>query len=82
MITNDESEKQTALDAIRELLDGHFREAVESADDDGTFSLGFRVKFSRSHVPTKVKVTCRVSKVTTDEIETSADDPEQAKLPL
>ena len=40
------------------------------------------MKFSRSHVPTKVKVTCRVSKVTTDEIETSADDPEQAKLPL
>jgi hypothetical protein len=82
MTTIDQSEKQAALDAISELLDGHFREAVESADEDGTFNLGFRVKFSRSHVPTKVKVTCRVSKVMTDEIETTAEDPAQPKLPL
>jgi hypothetical protein len=27
------------------------------------FSLGFRVTFDRSHSPTKLKVTCRVSKV-------------------
>ena len=76
------TEKQTALDAVKELLDTHFDEAEDSADEDGKFSLGFRMTFDRSHSPTKLKVTCRVSKVTTDEIECSIDDPAQAKLPL
>ncbi|RYD48396.1 MAG: hypothetical protein EOP83_26585 [Verrucomicrobiaceae bacterium] len=76
------AECQAAVAAVKELLDDHFREAEDSADDDGKFSLGFRVTFDRSHSPTKLKVTCRVSKVTTDEIECSIDDPDQAKLPL
>jgi hypothetical protein len=76
------NEKQTAIDAVKELLDAHFNDAEDCADDDGKFSLGFRVTFDRSHSPTKLKVTCRVSKVTTDEIECSVDDPAQAKLPL
>ena len=76
------AECQAAIDAVKELLDTHFTEAEDSADEDGKFSLGFRVTFDRSHTPTKLKVTCRVSKVTTDEIETSIDDPNQAKLPL
>jgi hypothetical protein len=76
------TEKQTALDAVKELLDTHFDEAEDCADEDGKFSLGFRMTFDRSHSPTKLKVTCRVSKVTTDEIECSIDDPAQAKLPL
>ena len=76
------NEKQTAVDAVKELLDTHFNDAEDCADDDGKFSLGFRVTFDRSHSPTKLKVTCRVSKVTTDEIECSVDDPAQAKLPL
>jgi hypothetical protein len=75
------AECQAAVDAVKELLDAHFDEAEDSADD-GKFSLGFRVTFDRSHSPTKLKVTCRVSKVTTDEIECSIDDPAQAKLPL
>jgi hypothetical protein len=76
------TECQAAVDAVKELLDAHFDEAEDSADEDGKFSLGFRVTFDRSHSPTKLKVTCRVSKVTTDEIECSIDDPDQAKLPL
>lgn len=76
------SECKAAIDAVKELLDEHFSEAEDSADDDGKFSLGFRVSFDRSHSPTKLKVTCRVSKVTTDEIECSIDDPNQPKLPL
>ena len=40
------------------------------------------MRFDRSHSPTKLKVTCRVSKVITDEIECAIDDPNQAKLPL
>ena len=75
------AECQAAVDAVKELLDTHFDEAEDSADD-GKFSLGFRVTFDRSHSPTTLKVTCRVSKVTTDEIECSIDDPNQAKLPL
>ena len=75
------TECQAAIDAVKELLNTHFDEAEDSADD-GKFSLGFRVTFDRSHSPTKLKVTCRVSKVTTDEIECSIDDPNQAKLPL
>jgi hypothetical protein len=75
------AECQAAVDAVKELLDAHFDEAEDSADD-GKFSLGFRVTFDRSHSPTKLKVTCRVSKVITDEIECSIDDPNQAKLPL
>ena len=74
------AEKASALDAIRELLDTYFPEAEDSADDDGKFSLGFRATFNRSHSPTKLKVTCRVSKVTSDEIELSVDDPAQPKL--
>jgi hypothetical protein len=76
------AECQTAIDAVKELLDTHFKDAEDSADEDGKFSLGFRVTFDRSHSPTKLKVTCRVSKITTDEIETSVEDPAQAKLPL
>jgi hypothetical protein len=76
------TECKAAVDAVKELLDAHFDEAEDSADEDGKFSLGFRVTFDRSHSPTKLKVTCRVSKVTTDEIECSIDDPDQAKLPL
>lgn len=76
------AECQAAVDAVKELLDAHFREAEDSADEDGKFSLGFRVTFDRSHSPTKLKVTCRVSKVMTDEIECAIDDPDQAKLSL
>ena len=77
-----QTECQAAIDAVKELLDAHFDEAEDSADEDGKFSLSFRVTFDRSHAPTKLKVSCRVSKVTTDEIECRIDDPHQAKLPI
>jgi hypothetical protein len=76
------AECQAAIDAVKELLNTHFKEAEDSADEDGKFSLGFRMTFDRSHSPTKLKVTCRVSKIMTDEIECAIDDPNQAKLPL
>jgi hypothetical protein len=81
-MTQQPIECQAAIDAVKELLNTHFKEAEDSADEDGKFSLGFRVTFDRSHSPTKLKVTCRVSKITTDEIECAIDDPNQAKLPL
>ena len=78
----DKAEMNTAISAVKELLEAHFNEAEDSADEDGKFSLGFRAVFDRSHSPTRIKVTCRGSKVTTDEIECSVDDPNQPKLPL
>ena len=66
-MTQQPAECQAAIDAVKELLDTHFQEAEDSADEDGKFSLGFRVTFDRSRSPTKLKVTCRVSKITTDE---------------
>jgi len=66
-MTQQPIECQAAIDAVKELLNAHFKEAEDSADEDGKFSRGFRVTFDRSHSPTKLKVTCRVSKITTDE---------------
>ena len=74
------AEKAAALDAIRELLDTYFPEAEDSADEDGKFSLGFRATFNRSHSPTRLKVTCRLTKTTTDEIEITVNDPAQPAL--
>lgn len=55
---------------------------MESADEEGVFSLAFRLRFCRSSVPTRIKVTCRVSKVIADAIECSAYDQDQSNLPL
>ena len=77
-----QAEQNAALDAVRELLDAHFREAEDSADEDGKFRLGFRVTFDQSHSPTRLKVACRVTRTMTDEIEATVDDPAQSKLPL
>ncbi|MCX6968540.1 MAG: hypothetical protein NTV93_00085 [Verrucomicrobia bacterium] len=75
-----DSEQQAALAAISELLTAHYSEAVDSADEDGKFGIGFKVTFDRSHSPTKLKVTSRISKSLTDEIETSVPDPNQPDL--
>jgi len=75
-----DSEQKAALDAITELLSTHYAEAEDSADEDGKFSIGFKATFDRSHSPTKLKVTSRISKSLTDEIETSVPDPSQPEL--
>ena len=82
-----QAEQDAALDAIRDLLATHYQEAEDSADENGKFKLGFRVTFDRSHSPTRLKVTCRITQTVTDggggrEIETTVDDPAQSKLPL
>ena len=68
-----------ALSHLRDLLTTHWREAKDSADDDGKFSIGFRVSVLDG-VPAKLKVACRISRILTDEIESEVDDPEQMKL--
>ena len=75
-----DSEQKAAIDAISELLNAHYSEAEDSADEDGKFSIGFKATFDRSHSPTKLKVTSRISKSLTDEIETSVPDPSQPEL--
>ena len=75
-----DSEQKAAIEAIAELLNTHYAEAEDSADEDGKFSIGFKATFDRSHSPTKLKVTSRISKSLTDEIETSVPDPSQPEL--
>jgi hypothetical protein len=77
-----QAEQSAALEAIKELLEAHFREAEDSADDDGRFSISFKATFDRSHSPTKLKVTSRINRTLTDELETSVADPNQPDLPL
>ena len=50
-----DSEQKAAIEAITELLTAHYSEAVDSADEDGKFGIGFKVTFDRSHSPTKRK---------------------------
>ena len=50
-------EQSAALSAITELLAAHHADAEDSADEDGKFSIAFKVTFDRSYNPTKLKVT-------------------------
>ena len=75
-----QAEQDSVLTHIRDLLAAHFREAEESADEEGKFNIAFRATFDRSASPTKVKVACRISKTFTDEIEASVPDPSHPEL--
>jgi Fe-S cluster assembly iron-binding protein IscA len=68
-----------ALNHVRELLSSHWREAKDSADDEGKFAIGLRVCVQNGS-PAKLKVKCSISKTITDEIESQVDDPDQMKL--
>ena len=48
--------------------------------EDGKFGIGFKVSFDRGASPTKLKVTCRISKTFSDEIESVVADPQQPEL--
>ena len=78
METNQPLQNQ-ALDHVRELLSIHWREAKDSADDDGKFAIGLRISVQNG-APAKLKVKCSISKTITDEIESQVDDPDQMKL--
>ena len=67
------------IDHVRELLSTHWREAKDSADDDGKFAIGLRISLQNG-APAKLKVKCSISKTITDEIESQVDDPDQMKL--
>ena len=73
-------EQEKALEHIRDLLSAHWREAEDAQDDEGKFGIGFKVVFDRGASPTKLKVTCRISKTFTDEIESEITDPRQPAL--
>ena len=50
-------------------MSAYFREAQDAQDaqdEDGKFGIGFKVTFDRGASPTKLKVTCRISKTFTD----------------
>jgi hypothetical protein len=73
-------EQQKALDHIRDLMIAHWREAQDAADDEGKFAVAFKATFDRGAQPTKLKVTCRIAKTISDEIESEIEDPRQQKL--
>jgi hypothetical protein len=76
---NDDSLKAQALDHLRELMDTHWSDARDSADEEGRFSIGFKVAV-KDGVPAKLKVTSRISTTIADEIESTVDDPNQPRL--
>jgi hypothetical protein len=67
------------IDHVSELLSTHWREAKDSADDEGKFAIGLRISVQNG-APAKLKVRCSISKTITDEIESQVDDPGQMKL--
>lgn len=73
-------EQQKALAHIRDLMSAHWREAQDTQDEDGKFAVAFKATFDRGASPTKLKVTCRISKTFSDEIESEIEDPQQPKL--
>jgi hypothetical protein len=73
-------EQGKALDHIRELLTAHWREAQDAQDEHGKFGIAFKATFDRGASPTKLKVTCRIAKTISDEIESEVEDPRQQKL--
>lgn len=75
-----ELEQQKARDHIRDLMSAHWREATEAQDEEGKFGIAFKATFDRGNSPTKLKVTCRIAKTISDEIESEAEDPRQQKL--
>ena len=77
--SNDDALKAQALEHLRELLDTHWREARDSADEDGKFAISFKVAVADG-APAKLKVTSRISTTITDEIESTVDDPNQPRL--
>ena len=77
--TLDEVLQSQTLDHLRELLESHWKQARDSADDEGRFSIGFKVTVSDG-LPAKLRVTSRISSTSTDEIESTVDDPNQPKL--
>jgi hypothetical protein len=44
------------------------------------FAVAFKATFDRGAQPTKLKVTCRIAKTISDEIESEIEDPRQQKL--
>ena len=73
-------EQQKTLDHIRDLMSAHWREAQDPQDDEGKFGIAFKATFDRGASPTKLKVTCRISKTFSDEIESEVVDPQQPSL--
>ena len=76
---NDDALKAQALEHLRELLDTHWHDARDSADEDGKFAISFKVAVTDG-APAKLKVTSRISTTITDEIESTVDDQNQPML--
>ena len=75
----DQAIQDQAINHIRDLVDTHWSDAKNSADEDGKFSIGLRLSVQQG-APAKLKVKCSISRTITDEIESQVEDPDQMKL--
>jgi hypothetical protein len=71
--------KEQALGHLCDLLEMHWREARDSAEEDGKFAISFRMAVTHG-VTAKLKVTVRISATIADEVESTVDGPNQPTL--
>jgi hypothetical protein len=65
---------------IRKLMSTNWRAVQDAQDDDGKFGIGFKGTSDRGNSPTKLKISCRIAKTISDEIESVIEEPRQQKL--
>lgn len=80
--THRQAEQHSALEAIRDLQASHFNEDAEAANENGKFTITFRVTFDRRASPTVVQVSSRIA-AHDDEIKNPEQplQPEKIELP-
>lgn len=71
--------KEQALGHLCDLLEMHWREAHDSAEEDGKFGISFKMAVTHG-VTAKLKVTVRISTTIADEVESTVDGPNQPTL--
>ena len=71
--------KEQALGHLCDLLEMHWREAPDSAEEYGKFAISFKVAVTHG-VTAKLKVAVRLSTTIADEVESTADSPNQPTL--
>jgi hypothetical protein len=69
------AERETALQALAYVLCRNFK-AAEATENEGVFSIGFKVAFNRNEIPTSVTATARCSKISKAEIDLTCPQDE------
>jgi hypothetical protein len=80
-IARRQAEQNAAIEAIRELQAAHFNEDTEAAEENGKFSITFRVTFDRGASPTMIRVSSRIAR-TLAEVMKAPPQPTDAADPV